>query len=261
LNILVCIKQVPNTLEIKINPKTNNLDREGIPCVMNPYDKNALEEAIRIKEKHGGKITVISMGPPQTEEVLREALAMCADEAVLLTDRAFAGADTLATTYVLAHAVKKLGDDFDIIFCGKEAIDADTGQVGPGLAERLGIAQITFVEKLEVMDNRVRANRKIEDGYEIVEADFPVLLTVTEKLNEPRYPKPINIMKAARKHITLWSTQDLGVSKEQVGQAGSPTVVGRLFTPEPKGKAEMFKGEPEEMCEKLIAKLKSEKVI
>jgi len=261
LNILVCVKQVPDTLEVKINPRTNNLDREGIPSVMNPYDKNALEEGIRIKEKHGGRVTVISMGPPQTEEILREALAMGADEAVLLSDRAFAGADTLATTYVLAHAIKKLGNNFDIIFCGKEAIDADTGQVGPGLAERLGIAQITFVEKLEIKDKKVRADRKVEDGYEVIEASFPVLLTVTEKLNEPRYPKPINIMKAARKQIILWSSQDLGVSEEQVGQAGSPTIVGRLFTPEPKGKAEMFKGEPEEVCEKLITKLKLEKVI
>lgn len=261
MNILVCVKQVPDTMEVKINPKTNNLDREGIPTVINPYDKHALEEAIRIKEKHGAAITVVSMGPPQTEEILREAIAMGADEAVLLSDKAFAGADTLATTYVLAKAIEKFENKFDIIFCGKEAVDADTGQVGPGLAERLGAAQITFVEKLQVEADGVKAHRNIEDGYEVIEARFPVVLTVTDKLNEPRYPKPINIMKAARKEITVWNSDDLGVSSSEVGQEGSPTIVGRLFTPEPKGHAEMFKGEPEEVCDKLISKLKTEKVI
>lgn len=260
MNIVVCIKQVPDTEEVRINPKTNNLDRDGISSIINPYDKNALEEGIRLKEQHGGIVTVMTMGPPQAEDVLREALAMGADEAILLSDRAFAGADTLSTTYVLAEAVKKLENGFDLILCGKHAVDADTGQVGPGLAERLGIAQATFVEGVEV-DNSVKARRRVEEGYEIIEAYMPVLLTVTDKINEPRYPKPIDIMKAARKELKIWSSENIGISKDSVGQAGSPTVVGRLFTPQPKGKAEMFKGEPEEVCEILLSKLKSEKVI
>ncbi len=260
MNIVVCIKQVPDTEEVRINPKTNNLDREGVRSIMNPYDKNALEEGIRLKEQHGGTITVMSMGPPQAEDVLREALAMGADEAILLSDRAFAGADTFSTTYVLAEAIKNLNGGFDLILCGKHAVDADTGQVGPGLAERLGIAQITFVEGVEI-EGKVRAKRKVEEGFEIVESGMPVLLTVTEKINQPRYPKPVDIMKAARKKLTIWNAETLGIAQENAGQAGSPTVVGRLFTPQPKGKAEMFEGEPEEVCERLLAKLKSEKVI
>lgn len=261
LNIVVCIKQVPDSMEVKINPKTNNLDREGIKSVMNPFDKNALEEALRIKESHGGKVTVISMGPPQTESILREALAMGCDEAVLLSDRAFAGADTIATSYVLARAIEKLQDKTDIIFCGKQAVDADTGQVGPGIAERLQIAQITFVEKEEILGNKIQARRELEDGYEIVEASLPVLITITDKINTPRYTKPINIMKAAKKKITVWNLKDLDLPEEKVGQNGSPTQVCRLYIPQPKGKAEIFEGEAEALCDKLLQKLIKDKVI
>lgn len=261
MNILVCIKQVPDTMDVKINPKTNNLDREGIESVMNPYDKNAIEEGLRIKEDKGGKVVVMTMGPPQAKSVLMEALAMGADEAVLLTDRAFAGADTVATSFVIAEAIKKLDDDFDIIFCGKHAVDADTGQVGPSIAENLNIAQITFVEKIKVDEDVIIAKRAIEDGYEIVEAKLPVLLTVTDKINTPRYPKPLDIMKAARKTITELSASDIQVSKDSVGQAGSPTIVGKLYTPQPRGNAEIFEGKPEEACDKLIEKLLSEKII
>lgn len=260
MNIIVCIKQVPDTLEVRINPKTNNLDREGIASIMNPFDKNALEEALRIKEKHEGKVTVISMGPPQTESILKEALAMGGDEAVLISDRAFAGADTIATTYVLSKAISKLGNNFDLIFCGKQAIDADTGQVGPGIAERLGIAQITFAQKIEILDNKIQATRELEDGQEVIEANLPVLLTVTDKINTPRYTKPINIMRAARKKITVFNASDLDLSIDKVGQSGSPTQVCRLYTPQPKGKAEMFQGDAESICDALVQKLKKDKV-
>ena len=183
MNIVVCIKQVPDTNEVKIDPKTGTLIREGVPSIINPDDKNALEEALVLKDKHGANVTVISMGPPQAEKALREALAMGADEAILITDRAFAGADTLATSNALAGALRKL--KYDIIFAGRQAIDGDTAQVGPGIAVHLDIPQITYVEKVEIDGSSLKVRRAWEDGYETIQVNTPVLLTAIKELNEP----------------------------------------------------------------------------
>jgi len=262
LNTFVCIKQVPDTMEVRINPKTNNLDREGIESVMNPYDKHAIQEAVNLKKEHGGKVTAITMGPSSANAILREAIAMGADEAFLVSDRAFAGADTLVTSHVLMKAVEKIDKDFDLILCGKQAVDADTGQVGPGMAERLGIAQLTFVDEIITIDSeKITVKRQVENGHEVVETALPALLTVTDKLNDVKYPSPISIMKAARREIKSLCCDDLCFCKSEVGQSGSPTVVSRLYTPTPKSKAVIFKGEAESAVLKLVDELKANKII
>ncbi|HEY3423876.1 MAG TPA: electron transfer flavoprotein subunit beta/FixA family protein, partial [Negativicutes bacterium] len=195
MEIVVCVKQVPDTTEVKIDPQTNTLIRQGVPSIVNPFDKNAVEAALQLREKHGGKVTIISMGPPQTKDALKECLAMGADEAILMSDRAFGGADTLATSHTLAAGIRKLGQ-VDMIICGKQAIDGDTAQVGPEIAEHLNIPQVTYVAKVEVEGNVVRVEREQEDGYEIIETSTPVLLTVVKSINEPRYPTVKGTMKA-----------------------------------------------------------------
>ena len=199
MNIVVCLKQVPDTTEVKIDPKTGTLIREGVPSIINPDDKNALEEALVIKENEGAKVTVISMGPPQAESALREALAMGADEAILITDRAFAGADTLATSNALAGALRKL--DYDIVLAGRQAIDGDTAQVGPEIAEHLGIPQVTYVEKVNVELDSLKVQRAWEDGYEVLEVKTPVLLTAIKELNHPRYMHMSNIFETFKKEV------------------------------------------------------------
>ena len=192
MNIVVCIKQVPDTTEIKIDPVKNTLIRTGVPSIMNPFDKNALETGLALKARYGGKVTVISMGPPQAKAVLREALAMGADEAYLVTDRAFGGSDTYATSYILSQAIKKLGA-YDVILGGKQAIDGDTAQVGPQLAEKLGLPQVTYVEEFEIADNLkdITVKRQLEDGYELIELQTPCMLTTIKELNDPRFaPQP-----------------------------------------------------------------------
>lgn len=261
MEIVVCIKQVPDpTVEIRIDPKTKNLLREGIPGVINPYDKNALEEAIRIKESQGGKVTVISMGPAQVKESLREALAMGADEAVLLSDRAFGGADTLATSYVLAQAIKKLAP-VDIVFFGKNAVDADTGQVGPIVAEMLELPQVTYVNKSSVEDQTLLLDRALEGAVETVRVKLPAVITVDKDLNEPRYPNPLKIMKAAKKEITTWGKDDLAADPGKIGQGGSPTCVLEVFNPPKSKEAAILEGPPSEQAEKLFTALRNDKVI
>jgi electron transfer flavoprotein beta subunit len=203
MDILVCVKQVPDTTEVKIDPKTNTLIRQGVPSIVNPFDKNAVEAALQLKEKHGGKVTVISMGPPQAKDALKECLAMGADEAALISDRAFGGADTLATSYTLAAGIRKLGK-FDVIICGKQAIDGDTAQVGPEIAEYLDIPQITYVAKVEVNGDIARVEREHEEGYEIIETTLPVLLTVVKSINEPRFPTVKGTMKrTVKRYLSL----------------------------------------------------------
>ncbi|MDI3534377.1 MAG: hypothetical protein PWQ82_742 [Thermosediminibacterales bacterium] len=260
MNIIVCVKQVPDTMDVKIDPVTKNLIREGIEGVINPFDKNAIEEAVKIKDEYGGKVTAISMGPPQFKESLKEALAMGVDEAILISDRAFAGADTLATSYVLAEAIKKIGN-YDLIFCGKHAVDADTGQVGPEIAERLGIPQITFVKSLKLENDAVVAERLLEDAVEKVTVKLPAVITTTKELNEPRYPSPIKIMKAARKEIPIWSASELNADPEQIGLKGSPTQVVDIFTPEKTTEVEMIQGTAEEIANTLFEKLREKKVL
>jgi len=262
MKIIVCVKQVPDTTEVRIDPVKGTLIREGVPSILNPDDANALEEALRLKDKNQDvHITVVTMGPPQAEAVLRECLAMGADEAILLSDRAFAGADTWATSNTLAAAVRKIGE-YDIIFCGRQAIDGDTAQVGPQLAERLGIPQVTYVKDFTMEGNEITVHRALEDGYEVIRVKTPVLLTAIKELNKPRYMSIRGIYDAFReKEITVWSLADLGVAQDQVGLEASPTKVFRSFTPEPKGKGIMLEGTTKEKVEQLIYHLKQKHAI
>jgi electron transfer flavoprotein beta subunit len=261
MEIVVCVKQVPDTTEVKIDPVTNTLIRQGVPSIVNPFDKNAVEAALQLKEKHGGKVTVISMGPSQAREALKECLAMGADEAILISDRAFGGADTLATSYTLAAAVKKLGLP-DMIICGKQAIDGDTAQVGPEMAEHLDMAQITCVSKIEFEGQTVRVEREHEEGYEIIEAQTPVLLTVLKSINEPRLPTVKGTMKANRKQIPVWTAGDMAVNPEQLGLKGSPTQVRRIFTPPQRVQGELIQADsPREAAALLMKRLLAAKIV
>lgn len=261
MNILVCVKQVPDTSEIKIDPQTNTLIRQGVPSIVNPFDKNAVEAALQLKEKHGGKVVVISMGPPQAKDALKECLAMGADEAYLISDRAFGGADALATSYTLTAGIRKLGD-FDMIICGKQAIDGDTAQVGPEIAENLGIPQITYVAKVEVNEGVVRAEREHEDGYEVIETTLPVLLTVVKSINEPRFPTVKGTMKANRKEIPVLTVNDVEVDPARLGLKGSPTQVRRVFTPPQRTQGEIIQADSaRESVTALIQKLSEAKII
>ncbi|MFH0816297.1 MAG: electron transfer flavoprotein subunit beta/FixA family protein [Methanobacteriota archaeon] len=261
MEMVVCIKQVPDTTDVKIDPKTGTLIREGVPSIVNPDDKHAVEEALRIREKHGGKVTAITMGPPQAEEALREVSAMGVDETILLSDRAFAGADTLATSYTLATAVKKVGK-FDIVFCGREAIDGDTAQIGPQMAEYLGIPQITYVKKVDVDGKKVVAERALEDGFERIETKTPVLLTCIADINKPRYPSIRGIVEAYRdKKAKVWTAKDIDADPMQIGMNGSPTSVWRSFAPEPKGKGVVLTGKTDELAGKLRATLREKNIV
>lgn len=259
MNIVVCLKQVPDTTEIKIDPKTGTLIREGVPSIINPEDKHALEEALVLKEQYGAKVTVISMGPPQAEKALRESLAMGADEAILISDRAFAGADTLATSNALAGALKKL--DYDIVFAGRQAIDGDTAQVGPEIAEHLGIPQITYVEKVEVNGNELRVRRALEDGYEVIKVQTPVLLTAIKELNVPRYMNVKYIFETFKKEVKIWSANDIEVDRALLGLAGSPTKVKKSSTKEPKGQGELVNKPAKEAAAYVASKLKEKHYI
>ena len=259
MNIVVCLKQVPDTTEVKIDPKTGTLIREGVPSIINPDDKNALEEALVLKEKTGAKVTIISMGPPQAQSALREAIAMGADEAILLSDRAFGGADTLATSNALAGAIRKL--DYDIIFAGRQAIDGDTAQVGPEIAEHLGIPQITYVEKVDVDGDALKVQRAWEDGYEVISVKTPVLLTAIKELNQPRYMNMKDIFKAYNKEVKIWSAADIDVDKSLLGLGGSPTKVKKSSTKEPKGQGESVNLPAKEAAVYAASKLKEKHYI
>lgn len=261
MEIVVCVKQVPDTTEVKIDPATNTLIRQGVPSIVNPFDKNAVEAALQLKEKHGGKVTVISMGPPQAQDALKECLAMGADEAILISDRAFGGADTLATSYTLAAAIRKIGK-VDIIFCGKQAIDGDTAQVGPETAEHLGISQVTYVAKIDLDGDLARVEREHEDGYEVLEVKLPFLISVVKSINEPRFPTVKGTMKANRAVIPVWTAADLNVDENRIGLKGSPTQVRRIFTP-PQRTQGIFiqKDTAREAVSELIEKLSDAKIV
>jgi len=266
LNIIVCIKQVPDTTEVKINPETGTLIREGVPSIINPFDTYAIEEGLLLKEKFGGTVTVVSMGPPQAMEALKEAVAMGADEAVLLSDRAFAGADTWATAYALSRAIRKLGE-FDIILCGKQAIDGDTGQVGPGIAGQLGISQLTYVFKIRELDpetGTVLVERLLEEGREVVQAPLPALLTVVKDINQPRYPTFMGIRRATKMEIPTWTAADLpACDSGKCGLNGSPTQVVRVFAPPAReGQVDLIAADDMNEAASILAdKLLAEKVI
>lgn len=254
MNIVVCIKQVPDTNEVKIDPRTGTLIREGVPSIMNPDDKNALEEALAIKDKYNAHVTVITMGPPQANDILVEAMVMGADEAVLITDRAFAGADTLATSYALAGVLKKL--DYDIVFAGRQAIDGDTAQVGPEIAEHLNIPQVTYVEKVEELgDGYIKVRRAWEDGYETIKVKTPVLLTAIKELNTPRYMHISRIFGVFDKEIKVWTANDMDVDKSLLGLNGSPTRVMKSTTKEAKGQGEVVDLPVKEAVDYTVSKL------
>jgi len=260
MNIIVCIKQVPETTEVKINPETNTLIREGVKSIINPFDMYAIEEAVRLKEKFGGKATVITMGPPQAEAALREAISMGIDEAMLVCDRAFAGSDTWATSYTLAAAIKKIGS-FDLILCGKQASDGDTAQVGPGISTHLDIPQVTYVKKIEELkDNLMRVERMMEEGYEVIETPLPTLLTVVKEINEPRLPSLKGMMRAKSAQITVLTQKELNLDPQAIGLCGSPTQVIKIFTPPQRTGGQMLKGEVPEVAAQLVDLLKSEVV-
>ena len=256
MNVVVCIKQVPGTTEVGIDPKTNTLLREGVQSILNPFDAYALEGGVRIKERHGGKVIAISMGPPQAEEALREAIAVGADEAILLSDRAFAGSDTLATSCVLARAVARLRD-YDLVICGRQTIDGDTGQVGPELAEKLGIPFVAYVSRIEeIRDGYMRVRRMIEEGYEVLEIPLPGVITVVKEINVPRLPFLRGMARAKSAQIPVWGAQELDIDTEKVGLLGSPTRVVRIFRPQRARRGELLQGSLEQQVEKLVGRLR-----
>jgi electron transfer flavoprotein beta subunit len=261
MNIVVCLKQVPGTTEVKIDPETNTLIRQDIENIINPFDTYALEEAVRLKEKHGGKVTVITMGPPQADAALREAISLGADEAVLLSDRAFSGADTWATSNTLAKAIQKLGK-CDLIICGRQTIDGDTGQVGPEMSEMLNIPFIAYVSKIEeIKESYLRVSRMVEEGHEVLETTLPAIITVAKEINVPRLPSLRGMMKSKSATITTWDIKELGVNENEVGLAGSFTQVIKIFFPQRVSKAEVLTGDAATQVDKLIEKLKGVKLI
>lgn len=258
MNIIICIKQVPETTEVRINPETNTLIREGVKSIINPFDMYAIEEGVRLKERFGGKITVVTMGPPQADAALREAISMGADEGVLVCDRAFAGSDTWATSYTLAGAIKKIGT-FDLIICGKQASDGDTAQVGPGIATHLNIPQVTYVKKVEeATDKSMRVERMLEEGFEIIETPLPALLTVVKEINEPRIPSLKGLMRAKSAKITMWGQKDLELDPQKIGLCGSPTQVVKIFTPPQRVGGQILKGEVSEIAAQIVELVRSE---
>ncbi len=257
MKIVVCIKQVPDTTDVKINPETNTLMREGVVSIVNPFDMYAIEESLRIKERIGGNstVTALTMGPPQAEAVLREAISMGADKGVLLCDRAFAGADTWATSYTLAQAIRTIGD-VDIIVFGKQASDGDTAQVGPGVATHLDLPQITYVRKIFEIDTAsITAQRMLEEGNETIRASVPCIITVVKEINEPRLPSLKGKMASKKAQLTVWKAEDINCDTKKCGLNGSPTKVMKIFTPSARTDGEILMGDPEDTVSKLVDKL------
>lgn len=260
MKIVVCIKQVPDTTEIRLDPVTGTLIRDGVPSIINPDDKAGLEEALKLKDKYGAHITAVTMGPPQAESALREVYAMGVDRAILLTDRKFAGADTLATSNALAAALKEL--DYDIIIAGRQAIDGDTAQVGPQIAEHLDLPQVSYVKEMECDENKVfTIKRAIENGYYLVQVKAPCLVTVLSEANQPRYMSVAGILEAFDKEVEIWDTTKITVDLEKLGLKGSPTKVKRSFTKGAKQAGKVHELEPKEAAQLIVDKLKEKFVI
>jgi electron transfer flavoprotein alpha/beta subunit len=261
MHIIVLVKQVPDTAEVKINRETNTLIRDGVPSIINPYDRYALEEAVRLREKHGGKVTALTMGPPQAVEALKEAVSLGADDVVLLSDRAFAGADTWATSYALSMGIRKIGA-FDLVIAGKQAIDGDTAQVGPETADMLGIPFVAYIRKIErVEGGSMVAERLMDEGYDVVETALPCLITVVKEINDPRMPSLKGKMKAKGLQVTPWTAKDIGADENKIGLKGSPTQVVRIFPPAPRGQREILGGSIEEQVAAVTRKLKEQSLI
>ena len=261
MNIIVCLKQVPGTTKVKIDSETNTLVRQGIENIVNPFDTYAIEEGVRLKERYGGKVTVLSMGPPQAEEALREAISIGADEAILLSDSAFAGSDTLATSYTLARAIKKI-EEYDLVICGRQTIDGDTGQVGPELAEMLERPFVAYVSQIKEVDNgHMRVQRMVEDGHEVIETPLPAVITVVKEINVPRLPSLRGLTKAKSAVIPVWGTPELGVDQDMVGLSGSATRVVKIFFPQSDHHGEILEGNLENKVDSLIHKLRDANLI
>ncbi|KKK34398.1 electron transfer flavoprotein subunit beta [Mesobacillus campisalis] len=262
MHIIVCVKQVPDTKIIKINPKTNTLDRRSAPAILNPYDAHAVQEAVKIKQLTGGTVSVLSMGPPQAVSIIKKSIEIGADKGYLISDRAFAGADTLATSYALSKALERISEEqkIDMVICGKHAIDGDTGQVGPGIARRLDMPPVTnVIEVTEVKteERKINLKRKQLGGYEEIEAQLPCLLTVEKEVNEIEYAPMPNMIKAARYEPVVWTVDDLGeVDRSQLGLKGSPTVVGKMFTPPRRAGGKKLEGTIDEQVKELTGLLR-----
>ncbi|MGI6719155.1 MAG: electron transfer flavoprotein subunit beta/FixA family protein [Bacteroidales bacterium] len=260
MNILVCIKQVPDTTEIKLDPVKGTLIRDGVPSIMNPDDKGGLEIALKLKDKHNAHVTVITMGPPQADDILREAFAMGADRAIHLSDRRFAGADTLATSHALASAIEEL--DYDIVICGRQAIDGDTAQVGPEIAEHLGIPQVSYVQTAELDDSKnLIINKSTEEGYQILQVEMPCLLTVLSSPADVRYMSVRGIVEAYEKEVEVWNADNLKVDESKLGLKGSPTRVVKSFTKGVKAAGQIHEVDPSEAVDIIINKLKEKYII
>ena len=261
MKIIVCIKQVPDTTEVKIDPEKGTLIREGVPSIVNPFDEYAVEAALRMKESKGGSVSVITMGPPQAVEALRKCIAMGADEGILVSDRAFAGSDTWSTSYTLAKAIEALGS-FDLILAGKQAIDGDTAQVGPGIAEHMQIPQVTYVQKVnQIGETSMEVERGVETGYEVIEVNLPAVLTIDKSQNHPRLPSMMGTMKALKAEIKMMSAADLNLEEGRFGMDGSPTRVKKTFTPPPRKGGRMLDGEMDEAIRELVSILREEKIV
>ncbi|OEG70027.1 electron transfer flavoprotein subunit beta [Candidatus Endomicrobiellum trichonymphae] len=262
MNIIVCIKQVPNTMDVQIDPETGRLKREGVESVINSFDEYAIEEGVRIKERTGGKVIAVTMGPPQAESVLREAVSKGADEAVLVSDRAFGGADTLATSYALSSAIKFIGS-YDIILCGEQASDGDTAQVGPEIAETLNIPHVAYIKKIESIDKKsIKVERMMEDGCDLIESPIPVLLTVVKEINTPRIVSLKGKMAAKKAIIKILNASDVGADTKRTGLNGSPTQVMKIFAPPQRtGVGEKFSGSAKEVAVALVKRLSEIRII
>ncbi|MCJ7770604.1 electron transfer flavoprotein subunit beta/FixA family protein [Candidatus Bathyarchaeota archaeon] len=261
MDIIVCIKQVPATIEVKIDPLKGTLIREGVESQVNPFDLYALEEGLRLQTRYGGKLSAISMGPQQTESALRDASALGYERTVLLSDKAFAGADTLATAYTLACGIRKIAH-YDLIICGSKTTDGDTGQVGPALSEELGISYVGYVKSIvEAKEKSIVVTRSLDDFYEDVEAPLPCVLSVTKEINEPRLPTFKGKMAARKASVETWTTNDVGGNIERFGSNGSPTEVIKVFTPSPRSGGEILQGDPKDQASELIKRLLGRKLL
>jgi electron transfer flavoprotein beta subunit len=267
MHIIVCIKQTPATANIQIDPKTGTLKREGMAAAINPFDEYAIEEAVRIKERvPNSTVSVVTMGPPQAEDALREAIARGCDDAYHVTDRAFAGADTYATSYTLQMAIRKIAEvkkPFDLILCGNQTNDGDTGHVGPGIGAWLDIPNVAYVGKVEdVKEGSIRVRRMMEDGYDVLEMSTPCLISVVKEINEPRLASLKGKLAAKKAVVTKWNAEDLKADRSKIGLSGSPTIVARSFNPPPRTGGEKIEGATaEEKAKKLVARLKELKLI
>ncbi|MFV8829176.1 electron transfer flavoprotein subunit beta/FixA family protein [Alkalihalobacterium sp. APHAB7] len=265
LHIVACIKQVPDTKIIKMNPKTNTMDRASAPAILNPYDSHAVEEAVRLKNRYGGTVSVLTMGPPPAVKAIKKCIEIGADEGYMISDRAFAGADTLATSYALTCALEKISKikPIDLIICGKMTIDGDTGQVGPGIARRLDIPPLTSVKKVVEVnkeEGHMVVHRKLEDGYEVIQSQIPCLLSVEKEINEVPYSTFPNMLRAARYEPTIWAVADLeGVDKKQLGLKGSPTIVSKVWAPPKPEGGKILEGSSQEQVDQLLSVLMEKK--